>query len=400
MKVLFINTLYHPNVLGGAEKTVQTLAEALVARGHAAVVISLAPDGVRQTREVNGVRVHYERLLNFFWPFGGAQRSAWRRLVWLLVDAFNPLMAWRVFTILRAERPDLVQTGNLLGFSCAVWLSARLLRIPVVQMLHDYYPVCANSSTFKKGHNCTQPCGACQVITAPRRALSGLPDGVISLSEATLAKTRLFGAFRHTRHVAVVHGAAHIEQPEQVPVKPGSEVLRIGYLGRVEANKGIETLMQALHRVRSRRPVSCAVAGKGEAAYVEELRGLAPDGLVRFLGRVDPASLFEQIDVLVVPSVWEEPLGRVIYEAYTHGVPCVVSDAGGMKEIVESGRTGEVYAAGDATQLDAALQRLERGNQAALSEHCWHKAREFDMANRYPAYERIWLAVRDGRPTA
>lgn len=394
MKVLFINTLYHPNVLGGAEKTVQTLAEALVARGHAAVVISLAPDGARQTRDVGGVRVHYERLLNFFWPFGGVQRSAWRRLCWLMLDAFNPLMAWRVFTILRQERPDLVQTSNLLGFSCAVWISAWLLRIPVVQMLHDYYPVCANSSTFKNGHNCTQPCGRCRVITAPRRALSGLPDGVISLSEATLSKTRAFGAFHGARHVAVIHGAAHIAQPAHVPDKPAAEVLRIGYLGRVEANKGIETLMQALHCVQSRRPVSCAVAGKGEAAYVTSLQALAPEGRVRFLGRIEPTTLFEQIDVLVVPSVWEEPLGRVIYEAYTHGVPCVVSDAGGMKEIVEPGGTGEVYTAGDVAGLDAALQRLERGDRQALTEHCWHKAREFDMANRYPAYERIWLAVK------
>lgn len=400
MKVLFVNTLYHPHVLGGAEKTVQTLAEALVARGHAAVVVSLAPDGVRQTRDVNGVRVHYERLLNFFWPFGGVQRSAWRRLLWLMVDAFNPAMAWRVFRILRAERPDVVQTSNLLGFSCSVWLSARLLRIPIVQMLHDYYPVCANSSTFKKGHNCTRPCGACQVITAPRRALSGLPDGVISLSDATLAKTRSFGAFRRAPHVAVIHGAAHIHQPESVPHKEATHALRIGYLGRVEANKGIETLMQALHLVRKRRPVTCAIAGKGEAAYIESLQAQAPEGLARFLGRVEPTSLFDQIDVLVVPSVWEEPLGRVIYEAYTQGVPCVVSDAGGMKEIVEPGRTGEVFAAGDAAALDAALQRLERADPVEMAERCWHKAREFDMAQRFPAYEKIWLAVAAGRPRA
>ncbi len=397
MKVLFINTLYHPNVLGGAEKTVQTLAESLVAHGHEAVVITLAPDGARQTRDVGGVRVHYERLLNFFWPFGGTQRSAWRRLCWNMVDAFNPLMAWRVFKILRAERPDLVQSSNLLGFSCAVWLSARLLRIPIVQMLHDYYPICANSSTFREGHNCSSPCARCRVITAPRRALSGMPGGVISLSQATLDKVRAFGAFPGVRHVAVIHGAAHVQQPEHMPERTASEVLRIGYLGRVEANKGIETLMQALHHVRARRQVSCAVAGKGEADYVEHLRAQAPEGLVRFLGRVEPTTLFDQIDVLVVPSVWEEPLGRVIYEAYTHGVPCVVSDAGGMKEIVEPGLTGEVYAAGDAAALDAALQRLEAADQSSLRDRCWRKAPEFDMANRYPAYERIWLTVKDGR---
>lgn len=398
MKVLFINTLYHPHVLGGAEKTVQTLAESLVVNGHEAVVVALSPNTTRQMQEVAGVRVYHVGLLNFFWPFGSTRRRAWQRLCWLLLDAFNPFMAFRVLSILRAERPDLVQTSNLLGFSCAVWLAARWLRVPVVQMLHDYYPVCANSSTYHAGRNCDHPCTRCRIISAPRRALSSIPDGVISLSEATLRKVRAFGAFRKTAHTAIIHGAAHIPSPEATAMRMPSAELRLGYLGRVEPNKGIETLMQTVELIGKRRRVSCAVAGNGDPQYVASLGAIAPDCSVKFLGRVQPERLFDQIDVLVVPSVWEEPLGRVIYEAYTHGIPCVVSDAGGMKEIVEVGRTGEVYAVGQPAELDAALARLESLDSGYLQAQCRRKAGEFDMVNRYPSYERIWLAVMHRMP--
>lgn len=390
MKVLFINTLYHPHVIGGAEKTVQTLAESLVMHGHQAVVVALTPEAKPRQHEVGGVRVYHEKLINLFWPFKNERRSTWRRVCWHLIDAFNPFMGWKVLSILKVERPDVVQTSNLMGFSCSVWLAAKYLGIPVVQMLHDYYLVCGNSSTFKNGHNCTRPCGACRVVTAPRRALSFLPHGIISLSEATLRKVNAFGAFRKTECVRVIHGAAHVNIVESACQKERSSTLRLGFLGRVENNKGIETLMMVLDHVRRRRPVSCTVAGSGDPEYVEMLSALAPGASVRFLGRVKPDVLFEQIDVLVVPSVWEEPLGRVIYEAYAQGVPCVVSDAGGMKEIVEVGRTGEIYKVGDVESLDAALKRIEEIGADSLRANCLRKAQEFDVGNRYGEYEQVW----------
>src|SRR6185369_6425608 len=64
---------------------------------------------------------------------------------------------------------------------------------------------------------------------------------------------------------------------------------------------------------------------------------------VRFLGFVDPDEVYRSIDLLVVPSLWEEPLGMIVPEAFMHGVPAVVAGRGGLTEMVEEGRTGIVY---------------------------------------------------------
>lgn len=59
MKIAIINTLYYPNVVGGAGRSVQFLAEALVKKGHEVVVICTAPEQGIQTEQLNGAKVYY-----------------------------------------------------------------------------------------------------------------------------------------------------------------------------------------------------------------------------------------------------------------------------------------------------------------------------------------------------
>jgi glycosyltransferase involved in cell wall biosynthesis len=70
MKILIISTLYPPHVIGGAEKAAAELAEAMVRRGHVAVVVSLHPGSNEVVEDRNGVRVYRLPVDNFYWPFG------------------------------------------------------------------------------------------------------------------------------------------------------------------------------------------------------------------------------------------------------------------------------------------------------------------------------------------
>ncbi|HMN45104.1 MAG TPA: glycosyltransferase family 4 protein [Povalibacter sp.] len=397
MKVLFVSTLYAPNEKGGAERTVRILAESLVANGHEAVVVSLAPDGQARQGEIGGVRTWYVPLANLFWKQSEAGRSRIERMSWHLIDAYNPVMARRVRRILEQERPDVVQTSNLQGFSVSLWPTIRSMNIPLVQMLHDYYLGCPKCTMVSGDRNCARQCGPCRVYSTPRRLYSNLPAAVISLSRRMLTRLEDTGLFGDVPHKFVIHGAnnARVQPTPRVNKAPGTPIV-VGYLGRMENTKGIEVLLDAVKRLPESQ-VTVLLGGRGEESYVDGLRRAYPASNVQFLGFVRPAEFLERIDLLVVPSVWEEPLGRVIYEAYGHGVPSMVANVGGMPEIVDDGRTGFVYRPADSEHLASLLrQQIDAGWRGAdFFAACIERAADFSVDRVFADYLKVWeTAIR------
>ena len=93
------------------------------------------------------------------------------------------------------------------------------------------------------------------------------------------------------------------------------------------------------------------------------LRALAGGGNVRFEGRYSPVQLseiFSNIDVLIVPSIWQEAYGLVISEAFMAKVPVVASRVGGIPEHVVHGVNGLLFEPGNVDQLLGHMQRIVR----------------------------------------
>lgn len=121
--------------------------------------------------------------------------------------------------------------------------------------------------------------------------------------------------------------------------RPG-EPLRVGFLGRLTRDKGVHVLARAMRSViaRSEREVRLVLAGEnrfGESADDREIAAsLEPiSEFVDRLGWVGRETFFDQVDLAVFPSVWEEPFGLVAAEAMASGVPFVISDAGALPEV-------------------------------------------------------------------
>jgi glycosyltransferase involved in cell wall biosynthesis len=388
MKVLFVNENYAPNELGGAERTVRTLAEALVKAGHKASVVSLAHDGRVAQGELNGVTTHYVPLANIFAPWerrpGAVLRAAWHA-----IDVYNPVMGARVADVVEREKPDVIQTGSLKGFSVAVWHEAKRRRLPVVQMLHDYYLGCGNSAMFRSGRVCARQCGRCRAFSFVRRRSSHIPVEVIALSDRELDKLRDCGFSWQSSRTTVIRGICNQGVSTELATRK-SGPLTIGFLGRIEPTKGLETLLEAVRPIPP-ESLLLRIAGSGDPSYVGGLKQRFGRPDIEFIGTSRPADFFATIDVLAVPSVWEEPLGRVIYEAYAYGVPVIVSRAGGMPEIVDEGETGYVVPPGQPEALRTLLQRLavtwEPGRH---SEACVRKSKDFSVEHRFSQFYEVW----------
>ena len=386
VRIVLLNTLYAPHFVGGAERSVQSLAEALVATGHEVSVISTqARAGVRQAC-INGVKVYYVGLKNLYWPFG-AGKAAPLKPLWHALDSYNPAMARAVAALLDAEQPDLVHTHNLAGFSVAVWQTVKTQRLPLVHTLRDYYLLCPRSTMFRGGHPCASQCLDCRAYALPRRR-DALVDTVVGISAFVLAKHLDHGYFAQADH-HVVYNSYQTESPAPPPCE-GRRKLRLGYLGRLEPTKGLAYCLEHLRHFAGR--VEVQVAGRGSADYEAYLRSLWPSPDVHFLGHTQPETLFSRVDLLLAPSLWQEPFGRVVIEAFAHGKPVIGSSRGGIPELVDEGKTGFVFDPDKPETFSRAVERflLEPDLAATMRNACLEKARLFLPMRVTEAYLQVY----------
>lgn len=143
---------------------------------------------------------------------------------------------------------------------------------------------------------------------------------------------------------------------------PNGARLRIGYVGTLVWHKGVHVLIDA---VRNLAPDRYELRIFGDTRvfpdYAAELRAQAGGAPIRFMNaftRDQTAAIYEQIDVLVVPSLWLENSPLVIHEAYMAGVPVVGSRIGGIADLVADGSNGSLYEPTSSRELTAALQAL------------------------------------------
>lgn len=381
MKILFVNTLYYPNIIGGAEKSLQILAESLVEEGHQGVVVSISPGKQVEVRDVNGVKVYYVPLKNLYWPFDDAKPSVLKKLLWHTIDTLNPWMSQELGKIMDAEAPDILHTNNLMGFSTLVWKLARERGIRVVHTLREYSLLCVRGIMFKNEQNCTNQCLECKPFVSPRKNLSQLVDAVVGISQSILDRHLKFGYFSQTQIQKVIFNPypLKLNGTSNIISLDKKHPLRLGFLGRLTPEKGIEFLLKTLMQL-PHADWELWVGGKGTIDYEQYLSNSYSMSNVRLLGFIKPEELFQNINLLVVPSLWDEPLGRTVFEAYAHGIPVIGSSRGGIPEIIDEGKTGFIFNPDDQPQqLSRTLQQVaqEPNLLSLMSQYCNKKAKVF-----------------------
>jgi glycosyltransferase involved in cell wall biosynthesis len=186
----------------------------------------------------------------------------------------------------------------------------------------------------------------------------------------------------------------------------------ISYVGRIDKEKGIETLIKAFALlVKTGIKTKLLIAGKPVAhstpetgeIYRKSLEQLASDlGVlekVKFLGHVNnTTSVYQVSDVTVVPSLWSEPFGRVIIESMACGTPVIASHTGGIPEILTAEFKTLLFEPGNQQALINTLNQIInwRDNDPELGNRCrQHILSNFNLENMIDGIERSLLSVVD-----
>jgi glycosyltransferase involved in cell wall biosynthesis len=404
MRILMVAQSFSP-VVGGEERIVEDLSVELARRGHEVEVATLRqPLGEPPARE-DGVAV--ELLESSVHRIPGVPVDEERRYA---PPAPDPLSVRDLRQVLRRFRPEVVHAHN--------WLVHSYLPLDLgseaafVLSLHDYSLVCATKRFFYKGGVCSGPAaGKClahsvdfygaakgTVVAAGVRAaepwLRRRVDMFLPVSEAV---SRLSGLDERVAHRVVPNfiGALPAPPPADDPrlaALPAEPFIL--YFGDVAEDKGVGNLVEAYSGLDGAPPLVLIgrqlIDGVGDVPGVVALDPLPHPLVIEALRR----SLFS-----VAPSLLPESFGIVALEAAAAGKPAIVSDIGGLSDIVRDGETGFLVAPGDRPGLRAALGRL--CGDAELRERMGAAAREraatFSAEAIVPEFEAAYALARQAR---
>jgi glycosyltransferase involved in cell wall biosynthesis len=138
----------------------------------------------------------------------------------------------------------------------------------------------------------------------------------------------------------VIYNARIISDSNKIFQRISNSDIVFGYIGTLAPNKGVQWLIEQFNKISS-NSISLIIAGEGDSFYTNLLKNIsANDTRISFTGYVKSEDFYPQIDVLIVPSTWNEPLGMVAIEACAHHIPVITSATGGLKEIITNGYNG------------------------------------------------------------
>jgi glycosyltransferase involved in cell wall biosynthesis len=341
MRIMYVSNLFPPIVTGGAEISTATLARAVSRRGRDVRVFTLRPDESYEETITDGtIEVHRAKSNLPYWPFEKINRPFLQKLRFQLLDNNNRGAVQAFEAELQKFKPDIISTHALSGISAAVWPVARRHVVAVVHTTHDYNIICPRSTMYRNSKTCVRQCFQCAALTFPRKLVSKSVNTVIANSEYVRARHCEAGYLESAKwHVIPpilrddVKAQAHSRQDSFEPIV-------FGYIGRVVPEKGVHVLLDTLSK--SKINWRLIVAGVGPDDYMADLKRRSPPERVIFKGWTNPKDFFDEVKVMVFPSLWPEPAGRTILEAYQNQTPVITTNRGGMPELVIPDVTGWV----------------------------------------------------------
>ncbi|QDX30593.1 glycosyltransferase family 4 protein [Dickeya poaceiphila] len=331
MKIMIINTLYHPHKVGGAEVSVQLLAETLAQRGHQVQVLCLTPDPQRSEQVINGVSVCYLPLANRYWPFDGQPRSCAQKICWHIKDYYNRDMRMAVMDEILAFSPDIVHTNNIAGFSVSVWSAAKACGVKILHTSRDYYLFHHNATLFSEGQNQDPDATAIRMMSVMKKRLSCLVDGYVGISQFICEMHRKAGFFPNAHHSFIYNTVPAVECAGESGTAGADNLRRIGFIGKLSPEKGFDDFCALARHYRNRSGYAFYAAGRvtEDNPLVSEARQCG----VTLLGFASPGEFMRQVDVVVLPVKWHEPFGRVVVESIFHGKVVLTNRMGGVGEL-------------------------------------------------------------------
>lgn len=329
MKIMMFNALYYPYRVGGAEISVQLLAEELVRQGNKVCVVTLGESKTREERLINGVDVIILPLRNVYWPYSEKKNSPYKKVFWHLLDVYNIFMYNQVRKEIRRYAPDIVHTNNLSGFSVCVWKAVKKIDIKLVHTSRDYYLFHPNSTLFKNDKNMAANCFEVKLWSFFKKKMSHRVDAYIGISNFISQLHKKNGFFTNANCGVIYNAVDKIES--EIPTNKKN---RVGFLGRLTYEKGFDEYCSLAEKYKDNVDYEFIAAGRFINNGTEkELSNLASSAGVIIKGYMDLKEFLNSVDLVVLPIKWNEPFGRTVVECALANKIVITTNSGALPEL-------------------------------------------------------------------
>lgn len=389
MKILMINKFLHPN--GGSETYIFRLGDSLTARGHEVQYFGMEHEGRCVGNRVNA----YTSDMDFH---GGSKLA---KLTYPIKTIYSSEARKKLRLVLADFQPDVCHLNNF-NYQLTPSILLEIAKwkkeghpCRVIFTAHDYQLVCPNHmcSNPNTGENCEKCLGGHFENCALGRCIHGsLAKSAIGTLEAMLwngcgvyknidvmiccsefLKRKMDSNPLFAGKTLALHN--FVDKAEKREVEKQDFVL---YFGRFSREKGIDTLIQVCKELPE---IPFAFAGTGPLEG--ELAGVPNIKNVGFQRGQALETLIRQARFSVYPSQWYENCPFSVMESQLYGTPVLGADIGGIPELIEEGKTGELFESGNAVQLREKIKTLWENREltARYSENCAHI--RFDDVDTY-----------------
>jgi glycosyltransferase involved in cell wall biosynthesis len=373
MHVLQLNKFLYGK--GGAETVMFRTAELLQEHGHEVSFFAMQDPENKPCAQAK------------YFPRGryyGAEHGSLRRARDAVASIYSLDARRALRRMLDDHKPDVAHLHNVYHqLSLSVIDELQAHRVPIVLTVHDCKPVCPNYKLYTKDEPCRRCVGSHPAHAIVHRCIKGsLLASTIGTVETMLTRTRrvynnVDAFIVPSRHLAevMIDGGLPDDRIQVIPNFVSDEHFgdigqraypepMVLFVGRLEADKGIEVLLTAAGRVADRLKVTVVGGGPLES----EVRAAERMGVVEYLGRrewPEIAALMDRARAVVIPSLVEENCPMVALEASARGCAVIGSDRGGLLELIDEEQDGLLFAAGNPEVLATAMLRV--GTDASLA---------------------------------
>ena len=271
-----------------------------------------------------------------------------------------------------------------------------VFKAPIVYHSHTDYAL--NTSPENRAAN------AGTLSYAFERVLCGEAHSIIAVSR--YLKELLITNFGQDDKILIIPKGLHIDEYDKALSEKKPKItndFRIIFVGRISVDKGIEVLLNAAaiaKNVIERRLILYIVGTAINREYLDLIKSMIKElglqGNVVFLGfkgQSEIAKIYCECDIAVVPS-YGETFGKVAIEAMAAKLPTIVSNIGGLGELIEPEKTGLRFTIGNAGQLSEHISKLWSDNSLykLLSENGYQEVvKKYEINGVFEQTQQIYL---------